>query len=383
MFYNGTFTFSVVAQSGGCSSDAATYTVVVREMPDAPQIEITNVQCDPYRVEVSVTNIDSDVVYNWSNGGVGPYTEVTHDGPLQVRAELLGCSVTSQIDLPVDLNSHRWLFPFGCYEFCETEKFEAHILGPLDQMIYWSWLSNFNTLPGTNNGWVEPSPTVDTASYGLQLANEYCNVKFNPSDITVIKDCHGCDMEVDVKNFKCTSISGIPVYEVELIICNASFPGTATITSPKGFFSPSAIPIPMGSTTYNGYFIPDASFTGGSMFFTIELVSNTDADKRCVYLVELNADNCDSAPKTATPKDKVAMAPNPASETATVWYELLHEGDVTLLVTDATGKVLYQMESKTNKGSFIIDVSRLPRGYYPVKLMQNGKIVYSEQLLRN
>ena len=60
----------------------------------------------------------------------------------------------------------------------------------------------------------------------------------------------------------------------------------------------------------------------------------------------------------------------------------MNKGKVELLITDATGRILYQLEHQENQGQFTIDVNHLPKGYYPVKLIQNGSTVDTDKLLK-
>ena len=83
-------------QGNPCLSLPSIHEVTVLE---SPQIPIIGVQCMPYQVTATVTNPQPGVVYYWSNGNIGTAAAITHDGPLQVRAEAFGCSKTSQIDL--------------------------------------------------------------------------------------------------------------------------------------------------------------------------------------------------------------------------------------------------------------------------------------------
>ena len=91
---------------------------------------------------------------------------------------------------------------------------------------------------------------------------------------------------------------------------------------------------------------------------------------------------CEENPIAPRPKDKIAVAPNPTNGFATVMYELLQAGTVELLVTDASGKELISKQNPAQVGSFTIDLSRYPTGYYPVQLLQNGVIIYNTQLIK-
>ena len=380
--YTGTYTFSVVAKSGNCFSNAATYTVLVRETPNIPNIQFDLINCNPYTVNAWVSNPQPNVVYNWSNGAIGTNTILNHDGPLQVRAELLGCSQTNQIDLPVDLNSHRWIFPFGCFKFCYTNFDLGYILGPLDE-LEWYWI--FNGIDYSSGvDWVPTSDVVQSGSYELLLKDDDCELTLGTADIN-ITECRPCEVSlIEITKIACEEINGQLVYSVEFIFENATGTYlTTTLTTPngEGYFSPSTITLIPGTNIYNGYFVPGTNFTNGNTV-PLALIITDGIEIDCMVTMEINM-NCELGGKLASVKDKIAMAPNPATNTTTIWHELLNKGAVKLLVTDATGRVIYEMEHQENEGQFTIDVTHLPKGYYPVKVIQNGETVYSDKLLKN
>lgn len=156
-----------------------------------------------------------------------------------------------------------------------------------------------------------------------------------------------------------------------------------SLTAPngEGYFSPSTIQVPVSSNTiYNGYFIPNSSFSGGGIIMNIE---GTDGiEVICSRLYELNL-NCEGTPRMTEPKDKIILSPNPTKNKAEVLYELTESGPVQLLVTDISGRELFIFENKKTSGKFEIDLSLLPEGYYPVTLIQNGTIIYSSKLIKN
>ncbi|WP_245575605.1 T9SS type A sorting domain-containing protein [Flavobacterium gelidilacus] len=384
MTYNppttGNYIFSVVANSGGCSSALTTHSVMVYQTPNFPLLAITNVLCNPYQVTVSVTNPQTDVVYIWSNGTIGTTAISYHDGPLQVRAELLGCSRTNQIDLPVDLNSHKWLFPNGCYDFCNRDNFNGYIIGPNEDLNEWIWTTPNGEESGS--GFMS-DVNVGNGEYLQFLDSGYCHETFGTAQIKVDR-CDKCDINItDVMELYCDQISNKQVYYVSFAIDNAignTLYTTLTAPNGEGYFSPSTITLNGGTTVYTGYFIPNNGFNGGNI--VVNLNSTDGKELNCLDTSSLDFMSC-NVPRMAPPKNKIALAPNPASYTTTVYYELVAKGTIQLILTDAMGRELYTTMRVENKGSIELDISQWSKGYYIIKLMQNGETLFNEKLLKN
>lgn len=380
----GNYVFELVTetldgQGNPCKSLPSIHEVTILESPQIPIIDIIGVQCLPYQVTATVTNPQPGVVYYWSNGNIGTTAVITHDGPLQVRAEALGCSETSQIDLPLDLKQHEWLFPKGCFEYCKFENFNGYIIGPLGE-IKWTWFHDAQT-DSTGNGLVDPI-SVTEGVYDFVIANTWCDLEIGTATVKA-NECINCDISIEPLDIYCDTVFGTNVYAISLQISNNMNGLSLSLTAPngEGYFSPSTFQVPVSSNTiYNGYFIPNSSFSGGSILINIE---GTDGiEVICSRLYELNL-HCEGTPRMAEPKDKIILSPNPTKNKAEVLYELTESGLVQLLVTDISGRELFIFENKKTSGKFEIDLSLLPEGYYPVTLIQNGTIVYSSKLIKN
>jgi len=383
MTYNppitGNYIFSVVANSGGCSSAPTTHTVMVYQTPNFPLLAITNLQCNPYEVTVSVTNPQTDVVYIWSNGTIGTTAISYHDGPLQVRAELLGCSRTNQIDLPVDLSSHKWLFPDGCYNFCFRDNFNGYIIGPNEDLTEWIW----TTPNGEESGSGFMSEVyVGDGQYQQYLNSGNCHETFGTASFSII-ECEHCNITIDqIHELYCDQINGQSVYYISIDINNAmgsTLYTTMTAPNGEGYFSPSTITLGGGSSNYTGYFIPNNGFNGGTIDV---LFQSTDGNElNCTAVDNLTFMGCD-VPRMAAPKNKVVMAPNPATYSTTVYYELVAKGAIQVILTDAMGRELYTTTYPENKGSIELDISQWSPGYYTLKLIQNGETIFSDKLIK-
>ena len=129
----------VVTDANGCSATSAPFTVSVKVSP-VFTISIAPDDCEGVPVTLSVTPIQPNVVYAWSNGGTGPSITVLQAGTyIAVGTDTLtGCSGTASATIhPLpDL----CLVPVGCYEACNPDT----ICGP-DDLAAYQW--NLNGVP--------------------------------------------------------------------------------------------------------------------------------------------------------------------------------------------------------------------------------------------
>lgn len=379
----GTYTFEVVAEltdaaNNTCQSLPSTHTVTIVTSPLVPEIGITAVQCEPYAVTVTVANPQPDVVYYWSNGETGTTTTLTHDGPVQVEASLFNCTTAAQIDLPLDLKQHEWLFPKGCFDYCTIDAFNGYIIGPLGH-LKWVWLQDTVT-EADGDGPVAPI-AVTEGIYQQILANSWCDATFGVAQVQPT-ECVTCDITIELSGIYCDEIFNTPVYAVSLYVYNNTNNVSLTLSAPhgEGYFSPSTFLVASSSaTTYTGYFVPNNTFTGGPITVSLEGTDGVEVNCRSTFEMDLD---CVGTPRPTSPKDKIIISPNPTADSATLLYEVVNEGSIQLLVTDAKGQVIYTEEKSEVAGRFSIDLSRYASGYYPVQLTQNGKILFNSQLIK-
>lgn len=381
----GNYVFTVTAQvpSGNgtmCYSLPTTHVVTVLETPNTPEIAITQVQCSPYRATVSVTNPQGGVSYYWSNGDTGTTAYVTHDGPLQVRAEANGCSVTAQLDLPTDLEALAWIFPEGCFSICEKEE-DGYIIGPLGEFENWKWLENGDgVLSGSGN--VNPLTVIsDPNEYQLYLDNGYCNTTYGTASFTSV-ECTTCDIRFEIAEPKCIKINGVYAYEVNMhFVNNIGVPVTITINAPngEGYFVGNTHNLPNGNSSVTSYFYPMNGFVSGVVSFVVD---GTSEKGDCNTKFNLGFPNCAFAPRmNESSKDVVIIAPNPTNDFTTVLYELQDKGEVTIEISDPTGRIIWTKTFNENNGKVVLDCSSYAAGYYPVLIKQNGKVVTHTKLI--
>lgn len=384
---SGTYLFEVTPQiqaANGqwCNGTTASHTVTVVAEPVAPQLQLQVLSCYPYKVEVSVQNPQAGANYYWSNGDTGTTATITHDGPLQVRVEINGCSATEQLNLPVDLESLAWIFPKGCMATC-FEKGDGYIIGPLGEFEKWKWLENGNGVQGGSGSVDAFYDIAPTNSYALYLETEYCAATWEALDITYQK-CPSCKLKYAIKKIKCVKVNGVYLYEVVFSFNNTSgVPLTINLNVPggQGYFITSSFTLPIGNSIQTLYFYPLNGFSGGTFQFFLE---GNSVKGNCLLKAEINLPNCKDKIKELdeTPAENViVLAPNPAITSTTIHYQLVNNGAVTVELYDATGRAVWQTIEKENKGSLIIDCEKYAAGYYLIFVKQNGTTVHQSKLI--
>ena len=387
----GTYTFEVLAQvqaANGqwCNGATTTHTVVVVAEPIVPQLELQVISCTPYIVKVTVQNPQTGANYYWSNGDTGTTATITHDGPLQVRAEINGCSVTEQLDLPVDLESLAWIFPRGCVASC-FEKGKGYIIGPLGDFEKWIWLQNGNEMEGSNATVYPFYNVVPVNNYELFLETPYCKTTWGTLNMEQLK-CDACKLEYTFNRINCVTINNVPVYEIEVYFDNATgMPVTTNLFAPggEGYFITSTFTLPNGGSNQTLYFYPQNGFTGGSIIINVTGITEKGP---CFLEREEKLPNCfgrsmqpDKTTDTLPKQNVVFVAPNPAKTSTTVNYQLVNSGDVSIALFDATGRTIWHNQEKNHKGAVVIDCEKLAAGYYMVVVTQNQEVVHQSKLI--
>jgi hypothetical protein len=389
----GTYVYSAVASIAivngqSCNSIPTEFIVVISPLPNVPQIGLNSFQCEPYEVTVNVVNPQSGVSYYWSNGQTGTSASITHDGPIQVRAQLDDCSVTAQTDLPVDLEAVAWIFPEGCYDIC-SELTLGSITGPLGEYDYWSWNENGSeAVSGTGNVSQFTGLTPGN-NYQLYLDNGYCDVTLSDIALQAIS-CDPCRLELYVVNVAPVTIDDICLYEVELSLTNPnSGPVWVTLTAPgnEGFFVSNTIMMQPGYSTATVQFYPINGFNQGSVI--VEMAGAWE-DLNCYIQYEIEfPELCFAGRPSGTapdikglPDNMLVVAPNPAAAATTIYYAYA-DADVnkTIEIFDMLGRKLVHRDISKATGNLVLDVSRLADAQYLIVMKADGETVKSQMLV--
>uniref|UniRef100_UPI00404B80AE PKD domain-containing protein n=1 Tax=Flavobacterium sp. TaxID=239 RepID=UPI00404B80AE len=382
----GSYVFTVAAQiptgnGSFCYGLPTTHVVTVLETPETPVLTITQVQCKPYLVTVSVINPQGGVTYYWSNGDIGTSANITHDGPIQVRAEANGCSVTAQMDLPTDLDALAWIFPDGCFDICDVEDIDGYVIGPLGEFESWKWLEN-GSVVASGAGIIDPFAALTLSNdYQLYLATEFCDALYENASFSN-QICADCNIDFTFKKPKCLNFNGYDYYQVTLtFVNNMGVPVTVTVTAPngEGIFTTSTFILPVGSSSFPTDFNPSNGFTGGTVSFVVE---GTSVQGSCLSDFNITFPNCNPLPRMNNSNENSFMVvPNPAKDFTTVSYELQDTGAVTIEIDDAFGRIIWTKTLDASSGKVVLDCSGYAAGYYPVVLKQNGVVVAHAKLI--
>lgn len=394
----GSYVYAVTAQvqdaaGNYCTSAPVTHTVAVINQPNVPQLGLNVVSCNPYHVEVTVLNPQSGISYYWSNGDTGTVATSYHDGPIQVRAATNDCSVTAQMDLPIDLESVAWVFPKGCYEFCK-EKPEGYIIGPFGSYQEWQWQENNSPITYGSDFVADFNQVSPGHDYQLYLNNGYCD--YTAATMSVLhKECEECKVSYEVRDIICERIGDVYVYSFILDITNQySTDIWVTLTAPdgEGYFMDSTLFVPASATiTATIYFYPQNGFSGG--FIDIDINGSWKENGSCYLKGSIEFPSClepridhgsEQESKLSTGSDMLLVAPNPAHEETMVLYGYKNPNtEKTIEIRDMLGRTLNSWPVGTQKGTLKVDCTGLAGGQYYILMKENDTIIKQSRLIIN
>lgn len=384
----GDHVFTVTATtpgSGGnaCAGETSTFTVSVNELPKEPNISFQVESCNPYLVQLIVSNPQDGAVYYWSNGESGASTSMSHDGPIQVTSVIGDCSTSSQIDLPLDLNSIAWIFPTGCYSYC-SQQTPGYLIGPFgEDYNEYQWTIN-SQIAQQGAGSVDNFYGLGNGSndYALYLETKDCSTTLETLTVTIDEECSQCDVAWDIKDVKVdVDINGQCFYRFQFTFQNNNgVQFTGLISAPNGegtFIGNISISPFSGAITIFMDFYPSATFMGGNI--VVQLQGYTDYGD-CYQQLQVLLDPPCGTPRggkiytTATVGELFVIAPNPARDTSTLYYEFSDATAAhTIEIHDPLGRLL--MEFKPDAlGQTVIDCSRYAEGAYFILLKKDGNL---------
>ena len=338
-----------------------------------------------------------NITYNWSNGASTQSISVPDGGPYRVTASLGGCSISKQVDIPKNPEDYLWIYPSGCYTTCYTrgDKDEeySYLIGPTLSLPSWSWNNYGSPVQSGTNSFQTPFYLLGDGSYTSTINTGHCEAESDPLEYALI-DCKKCEIK-DVKIEKvyqnntpyCSFTYDVVVYS------SASVPFTATISDDFNNVSiiPSSFTINPGVNNLQFTVIPQGSFSGstnwtiqGSMFIDGQYVP-------CIYELRVEIPRCDNAMfgskmikvgDSINPQleDLLTIYPNPAKETATVYYEISStEGD--LEVYDLSGRSVAKHNLRSAKGEVPLNTGKYQAGVYIVVLRQSNGYTMQQKLV--
>ncbi|MGB3591041.1 MAG: T9SS type A sorting domain-containing protein [Nonlabens sp.] len=377
-----------VRTSSGCSFSKA-YNLDVVTPPDAPIVNHTLVNSNPYTVELSIQNI-SNATYHWSNGDSGNIIEVTRGGAYQVTMipNSSTCTVTADFYLPKDPSQYLWYFPTGCLDYCAVDDFpDRYIPGGTAFFDYWNYVGSYANLDGDNavaDYFLEQLQNGG-GSLLLELDNLGSTVSSDTLVLTVDEECRECSIDLEITETKKYEEPFV-YFELTGVLINNSTQDLnldLSVVGINGFFNPAIISIP-GNSSINLnplQFIPQGAFAGGTVTILMEHVGIEDSS--CVSSFEL------SFPESSGRKGRMAsntmkVHPNPVTDRATVDYAIFDSKgqNLTLEIYDLFGVRIVSQRLKQSQGEVSIALSQLPPSQYIIVIRDTTEVLIQSHIVK-
>ena len=390
----GNHTVGITVTTDGCSTVSATHDITIIPLPSPPEVSYYIEKCEPFSINLFVTNPETSGVYGWSNGIGGPAITVTNGGVYEVLYNNGSCTNKNQLVVPKNPQDYAWIFPKGCVSSCN--KVVGTLIGPRTPLVYWGWVENGVVEEAGENSFTEPYVLDESGHYQFSYlttpGGEYgveCPLVTAPLDYQ-LTDCDGC-------GFTAISLHDISRLE-ELRYCafntiitltnshSQSMNVTIGTISDAVIVQPSTVTLNPGVTTLVLTLIPINDFDGGavSLFFT----SFVDG-KPCMNELEVIVPSCSGegegtesktqSPTLANPT-VVTLYPNPAKESVILEYTGMEDkSNVTLF--DLTGRSLYTESLEGGNGKRTLLLSNYPSGIYLVVVHTDEGVVAQRKLV--
>lgn len=397
----GTYTYTLVVGTtyagNTCYDTSAPFTVTVHSLPAPPTISFSMLNCSSYTLQLTASSGVSGATYNWSNGAYGNPVTQSGGGPIRVwLTDLNGCVSHADTMIPKDPRTYLWIFPTGCYSFCDKDTPKV-VVGPIYHFTHWWYLKSGITTPILQGygSYVTDLHINSSGKYTLNLYNGLCTGNSDTMDVS-ITHCEGCQqLMADISVMPVPCGPGCCTYSVNVNFNN--FYGTSVsvnLSTPStiGSFAPGAVLVPNGPSSSTLVFVPAAGFGGGPVTVTITYTDPSGTKHSCDYTVDINGCPAPtyrmaypgSNNSTATAGSDVIflhLVPNPANNSTRIDYKM-HSGNTagTIEVTDITGRVVERRAVDANIGNWQLQTAEYKSGLYIVTLREGGKVIQQTKL---
>ena len=388
----GTHTIGISVTQNGCTT-TATHQITIVTQPTAPELKYIISKCEPFAVNISVTNPQNTGNYTWSNGANGTSIEVYNGGVYQVTYNSGGCSTSNQLIVPKNPLDYVWIFPSGCITNCE--KIMGWLIGPRTPLHYWGWLENDVMDEDGVDSFPEPYFLDDSGVYNFTLQTTpggdnglECALTTAPLDYSLIK-CDDCGIkELTQKNITPSELH-FCAFDLHITLVNTSaVPLVVTIGNVVNdvIVTPSTITLSPGLNNVFLTVIPINNFNGGAvnLFFASYIDEKECMNELQVFIPSCGGDGNNLQTKMngseLKPTRSFTLYPNPTKSQVTIGFTNL-EPAVTLELYDLMGRSLYTLPLSESNGEIVIPLPNYPSGIYVVVLRSEKGILEQRKLV--
>lgn len=348
-------------------------------------IQLNHVTCSPYTIQLTATG-NLPGTYLWSNGMSGASITVDHGGPYQVTfiPEGAGCSATATYMAPKSPDVYSWIFPTGCFTYCEDHGNHPYLIGPIPSFDKYAYV--IDGVPIADGTGAVPNLVFANNVHGpltLTLDNYYCEITTDVLDVTV-QSCKPC--KIPFKMDKAVEIQdpgGMVYYRIlgTGIQNTYAFPITVHLSSDYGVFVPAYISIP----AYGAYsfannpvdFFPYNPLQGPTQIAYAVSGNDGSGDKiHCRSHAYIDFADISQFQEGGGGTVLMRVVPNPAIQAAEVQYRVEdlpdYEGGIIKLF-DLTGRQINSQKTSEISGRIHFDLSTLPSGTYVIVFFGNNQ----------
>jgi hypothetical protein len=379
-----------------CTFRSEVLTIESFEHPDSPIIGnvTTAASCDPYMVDLSITNPYPTGSYVWSSGHSGTNITVERGGAYEVTyyPDDLNCPVSAQTYVPKNPEEFIWFFPSGCIDLCPQpeRQFLPVIPGMPADFDNWSYIHP--TFPDSDTGMVDLydiRPLIGgTSDLALGLENLGCIVLSEPLQITTADNCESCEVAIQgvqvvshTSPFAFDRVTGLVINNSsdDLYITFRSGLNFATVTPAQTLFVPAG-----QSANFSFDLVTFQVFPGGSILVMVE--GSTVTGETCQQSFEVMAQPGTSQPPgpgTSMQPNSIQLNPNPATshtQMMAILPDYTGKAMVTIFDLNGISHGKYQIMVDNGEAALEIDVNTLPPGQYVVRL-DHGTGEFLQELL--
>ena len=379
---------------GGSCVNSIEHEVVVAAPPLLLDL-YAEIGCNPYNVKLHAI-ADTSGVFNWSDGQTGSDIEVHHGGAYRVIfTNTSGCSVDGPITVPQSPENYMWIFPYGCYAFCNDTKNNRSLIGPsIDEFENWQWQKE-DTITSQNVN--SPDEVIPysiqglSGTYNLVLQGENqpqeCELKSQDMNVK-ITTCE-CIIQAETRGSVIFVENPFNHYEFQLFIDNPSitnFTAFVTTNSNDGLIIPSSVIVPPVGDIFTYSFIASDTFNGGG--FNVFIDGFINGRGQCHNRKEISIANIPPIQprllETAKQNMNLVVIPNPVKNEVQLAFDYGFEkftATSSISVYDLLGRELEHYIPQNPKDIWHLNMSSYQAGQYIVVMRLNGAIVQQKNLV--